>query len=478
MRCPKCGRGVAEDQVICSHCEYILDPSFLGADITNEPVGDLAAEADGFDDADDSALRTVATPFGGDALILGDLDDVYSETFTEETGSYLSAGGEGQSVIGGPAVIYVGASAAALITPDAVLGILPEVDLEALALTPFETHVASFINGENSFATIAADAGLALDDLKIAVTMLAEKKAVGLVKREDVELSATASAPGIDLHSLDQPTGKTPSLVSEISNDMDIEDVPEMHMPPPPGVPGAGQPSAKQESPTEPKPGAGPKPAARPAAAANSEPKPKPARPLKKKVRVPPAARKKARKIFEQAQEDIKAGRMVRALQFAKLAAKLDPGEEEFSNLIDNWNDAKQAAEPDPNQSEDLRLFHEAEETELAGDHHGAVRLLRDAIKVNPDNAHVHNRLGVILATRLKDFSNAMSSLFRAVELEPENQSFRNNLGKVLARAEGKKASEIDIDELLTGQSKWDREQAMKDAGKKRSWTALAKKKW
>jgi hypothetical protein len=44
----------------------------------------------------------------------------------------------------------------------------------------------------------------------------------------------------------------------------------------------------------------------------------------------------------------------------------------------------------------------------------------------------VHNRLGVLLATRRKEYQRATDHLIRAVELDPENAVFRNNLGKVL----------------------------------------------
>ena len=36
MICPKCGQTVGSEAVICQHCNFILDTSFLGADILDE----------------------------------------------------------------------------------------------------------------------------------------------------------------------------------------------------------------------------------------------------------------------------------------------------------------------------------------------------------------------------------------------------------------------------------------------------------
>ena len=64
MECPKCGRTVEDGAFICPGCEFILDTSFLGDDITD----------------DERAIRKKKTKyespkktheFGEDAMILG-----------------------------------------------------------------------------------------------------------------------------------------------------------------------------------------------------------------------------------------------------------------------------------------------------------------------------------------------------------------------------------------------------------------------
>src|SRR5438045_2338870 len=91
MKCRKCGFENARDAWVCKKCEYILDPSFLGADILNEKT------RDGVDDESGSAPSQVPEPlelpfhdFGNDALILGRLGDDEVESFvTDRTGGFL-----------------------------------------------------------------------------------------------------------------------------------------------------------------------------------------------------------------------------------------------------------------------------------------------------------------------------------------------------------------------------------------------------
>jgi tetratricopeptide (TPR) repeat protein len=471
--------------VICPSCEFILDTSFLGDDILDGSTGSGVGEedeeptrvgapmppgmdvgrpedADGFDDEEDN--RTEASPFGGDALIFGDLGSNYeSDPFEEPTGAVLQAAmSEEMSAVGpGGAPIYVDASTAALWAPEAVLGILPDVDPTKLALSPFEQHVIAFINGKRKVQRISEKSGLAEADLKIAITMLVEKKAVGLVRDEEEEQASAATttddrkarknAPGVPgvpgvpggntplAEAL--PTAKTPSLASAPSTEAAV-DIPPV-----------------DDGPELP-------------------PQPKATSAARKGPRVPPAARAKAKEVYAKALKDITDGKMARAQQFARLAAKLDPSEPEYKKLLENWDQAKSVASASDDAPEDVRLFHQAIEAEKKKEYRTAVKLLRDAIKANPKNGQLHNRLGVVLATRLKDFTAAMSALFRAVELEPDNAAFRNNLGKVLARAEGKDAGSVNIDELLSGSGDFDAAKEMAKGPAKPKFGAFRRKRW
>jgi Flp pilus assembly protein TadD len=65
---------------------------------------------------------------------------------------------------------------------------------------------------------------------------------------------------------------------------------------------------------------------------------------------------------------------------------------------------------------------------------------MQQALDANSDAAHVHNRMGLLLATRFKKFSQASEHLMRACELEPNNVVYKNNLGKIIALADERNA--------------------------------------
>ena len=144
--------------------------------------------------------------------------------------------------------------------------------------------------------------------------------------------------------------------------------------------------------------------------------------------------RRKAAKIFEQAEKDHAEGRISSAIMNAKLALIYNPAEPRYQTLLAQWEtDQKQRA---PRKQRELVLFEAAKEEEARGNYAEAVRILHDALQLAPNAAALHNRLGVILATRLKKFDAASNALMRACELSPGNMAYNNNLGKVLAMAQ------------------------------------------
>jgi hypothetical protein len=153
--------------------------------------------------------------------------------------------------------------------------------------------------------------------------------------------------------------------------------------------------------------------------------------------------RYKAQKIFEQALKDVAAKNMSSARMNAKLATIYDPHEARYQNALRDWDKLGNAAPgAAPGRAREVELFEKAQEAEMRGDFKEAVKLLEQAIQAKPDAAGLYNRLGVVLATRLKEFDRAFTVLEKAIELDPDNPSFKNNLGKVLAWQEA--ASERD----------------------------------
>ncbi|MBI1945337.1 MAG: tetratricopeptide repeat protein [Deltaproteobacteria bacterium] len=162
--CPKCGRKVDATAFICPGCEYILDTSFLGDDITD----------------DDRERRALVKPaagkqsaeFGEDAIILGDSGGEWSDFSSRD------AGGMTREVT--QARFYIGGSTAVLLHEDAVPEIVPGVVPTTLKMTPFEQHVLQYMNGKRSMGRIQKKSGMEDAEFKASVAMLADKGVIRL----------------------------------------------------------------------------------------------------------------------------------------------------------------------------------------------------------------------------------------------------------------------------------------------------------
>lgn len=146
--------------------------------------------------------------------------------------------------------------------------------------------------------------------------------------------------------------------------------------------------------------------------------------------------RRKAEKIFEEAEADFAAGRMGSARMNAKLASIYNPHEPHYGETLKRWEEMSvQSAPPvQPATSPNQRLVENAKRAERQGDYDGAVRLLREALENDPDAAPLLNHLGVILATRMQRYQEASTAIMKAIEINPQNLAYKNNLGKILAR--------------------------------------------
>lgn len=144
MRCPQCGLENDDGTVICAGCDHILDTSFLGADVLGggPPLGD-----------DMSGPPTLAS---------------------EQTGSFLTS----QTSLGLRLIEpepFATAEASVLFDRDAVLAVAPGVDIAALGLSPFESHVITFIDGQRPVARLRGLAGVGPEDLRICLGMLSDR---------------------------------------------------------------------------------------------------------------------------------------------------------------------------------------------------------------------------------------------------------------------------------------------------------------
>jgi hypothetical protein len=143
--------------------------------------------------------------------------------------------------------------------------------------------------------------------------------------------------------------------------------------------------------------------------------------------------RRKADKLFENAQKDKAAGRLSSAIMNAKLALHYNPHFKECIAALAEWE-----AAPAPRASNDREriLVEAAQDAEARGQYQQAIEMLDEALGLSPRVAAIHNLKGVILATRLKRYREASACLMRAVDLAPGNATYKNNLGKVVVKEE------------------------------------------
>lgn len=467
--CPKCGVAGPTGTVICPVCDFILDTSFLGDDFLNQPTGDgLLPTAHGRSD------------FGGEAMILGSLGshdlDVEDEARGFESlvgnrsGSFLVAEtDDGQRVIE-PAPVYVDRSTQAMLESNAVLGQKPAGIGQAL-LSPFEQHVLSFIDGQRPVARVCAKAGLSLSDTKIALALLADRGLivlVGIAHAPDLRAQLAGvlddSDEGPGLSPFDDPVTSGNSMadaLNEATLPVDDDELDEqalsplpvpMPLPLPTTTPVRSSMARATTPAPVPIPVSLPTTATRPPTMAPT-PVSLPTTATRPPTMAPTptavvdgaseAAREKGLALYEMALTDLRGGKKARAHMYAKMAREACPTEPRIMALLDNWHQAEQHARA---ETDDQRLFAEAQRAEDGGDFPRAIGLLRQAIAKNAGAAELHNRLGVILATRLGDHSGASSALMRAVELEPQNMVYRSNLGKVFKMSEGKAVGALIAD--------------------------------
>ena len=455
MRCEKCGLENASDVVICQRCDHILDLSFLGDDITNRappPVDDAA--------------------FGGDALILGELGDEISSFVSEETGGFLVADTAELTRAVVPAPVYIDAATEVLLEEDAVLELITG-GIRTFDLTPFEQHISSFIDGQRPVARVAKLSGLSTNDVRIALALLADRqmlRRVGHAERSVVETDPL-DAPTVDDMRLPgcpepaaSPLGEHPAMQESLSQLQEPTDslnpfeaapattldVTPADAPPSPHANAfANEPNALDPAATEILPAPGEAVATAPLTAL---PTPLPTEvlavpavapaPTQQAPSPPPEPQQQQATLEPDAlvqliHADLESGNRARARMYMKLGRNTFPDDERFVALEQHLGGGGSSATPEAGGKErkEVALFQEANAAEAQGDYEGAVRLLREAIALNPNAPALHNRLGVILSTRLRRYDEATSALFRAVELDSDNPTFKNNLGKVLSRA-------------------------------------------
>lgn len=142
----------------------------------------------------------------------------------------------------------------------------------------------------------------------------------------------------------------------------------------------------------------------------------------------------RAELLHRAAVQDRETGNFASARMNMKLAIALDPDNQEYATLYVDLL----AEKPAPSLIDHVgaqQLFDDAARSESAGDHERAIVTLEKALKLSR-HPIVLNRLGVLYASKRRDFAKSKELLEAAVEAAPHNLAYVQNLNKVLARVE------------------------------------------
>jgi hypothetical protein len=389
--CPNCQSELDDaDASVCNACGHLV----------GLPFKSVAAMS--FMDTDDPGPVSVTgsrkEDFGGDAVILGDVDGEFTSFHGESQGpqpvpdpnDFLTAATDESGIVRTvvPAPMFVDDATAALIASDAVIALAPGADLSAIS--PFEQHVSSFINGRRPVARIGVKSELSDDDLRIALGMLADRGLLRLIGH---------MKPGVDVEAEPEPAlAQAPEPLGPAdAAALGIELVPIEPDPAPEPVPSTS-PSVPVLPATEVDQD-GPAISVIPAIPGSEAPQP-----------TRGAIRSEARRAEVAPEPTLRPSPRPEPAPIAALG-------DDLTSL-----------------PKDVRLYRQALQREQSGRYDEAVRLLRHALQVNPNGAAIHNLLGVLLATRRKDFGGAIEALMKACELEPVNAAYKRNLEKVMEK--------------------------------------------
>ena len=382
MICPKCGQTVKQDAVICPHCNFIMDTSFLGNDILDEEK-DLRPGPGGVS----PALFNLR-----DAVVLSDIDDssgVPSESLEIEDNPDKPPAER----------LYVSGRSQAFIAPDAIPAIMKHVD--GKSLTPFEQHVLEYVDGRRPVERIQRHAGLNDVEVKTALANLADRGVVKIIGRafaddlpldDSFEISPednifsvatqsimrrTSSAGGPGIEDLGQQVNpeiedlfKTQSIISPLNTQ---------------------ERNALRGHLSDPDEGG----------------------------------------VFSDEEAERPTGVTPSDIDFAK-----ENGTAELKGFRSAFNRPPLRPKTGVNKAEAL-IYDEARHLEKEGRISEAIDRLNAGIALNNQVPAFYNQLGVIYALHRKDYARAADFIKQALALDPRNNNYKSNLAKILPKLSG-----------------------------------------
>ncbi|MCC7069921.1 MAG: zinc ribbon domain-containing protein [Deltaproteobacteria bacterium] len=352
VACPQCSKPMDQDDGFCGSCGAIIDADLIAAvDGDLDPPTSPSLSAPLFDDEHADAPRTDPSRLAVVAAVdLGGFDertdlapppvddvpppvddvpppltsaapsppppvtvekpaDAFQSFLEESTGAFvLDGAGVFEEETGSHRI-----DRQAMVQPQVVLRQKPGTDVASLSA--FEQHVLSFLDGKRPLARLRKKAGLAFADLKVAISMLADRGVIEVVGAYQPDVRALLEDDDL------ADSGPHPTIPA-----------------PPPPLPAPPPPKAARPAPL-PLPGQAAHPAAMPlpgqapspsSAASPSAPAPaSPQRPSPTDAH----ARAQANALLERALAEQRAGKRQAAMAYMHMAAELLPGDPRIEEL-------------------------------------------------------------------------------------------------------------------------------------------------
>lgn len=417
MKCPGCGGDIEEGAWICPHCEFIVDTSFLGNDITNEnPSGaGVAAEAPKtpggpHEEALEPVVARKASKPRGKSKARG------KSRSKSRAKSRSRSSARAKPVLPDPADAPTGGldvDSSMIVSAD--LDRPPDPPTDDLVRPVEAAPLKAPEPDDDRNTNILPDEVLPTSGLKpLDASLLQEVPENGALVEPPALVIADGERPR-------KKAGGLPAVKKRKGGEEDAEakkrEVLARAM-----ARGPVQERKRNGEEAEPKP--------RPRSVAKETPPP-PAPAFE--VRSP-----KAEKIYQQALEDMEAGNLVSARTNLKLALTFDPGNERYAAKLEEVL----AEEPDMSQDlEDVpkgvqyanQFYEKANDAENAGNLEEAVKHLEKAIRADPQGVY-YNKLGTILAFQLGKLKEGRRMVEKAIQMSPRNKKYQKTLSRIMEK--------------------------------------------
>jgi hypothetical protein len=408
--CPSCAKAVEQDAWICPNCDHILDPSVLGVD------GQAEAKI---------------------------LDDNIAFLPGEEFDLVEGLGGRQDGSTGRFAFYAPRSSSRRILSLDAV-PIRMETTEPKAALTPYEDCLLDLIDGEKTVQQIVELSRLSRKDVSLSLLSLFDRKLIS--PKPGYEADPTDGAPPPDERETGdvapmQPPSE-PAGPAELSEDIDMNDE---------GSTDAVEPPTGEEPPPDEEP---PSDERESVATVPSDLDDSDAPPGERAAAPPavvPSSRSgefghdpriltehpKAILLVEASLRDLTAGNRVSARMNMKLALSFDPENRKLQAALNQLSRSGPSGPSAPPATTPARqLSDRAMDAERAGRVDEAIEMLEKGIEQERDPVLL-NHLGVLLATRKKEFQRGRLLIEEAIQISPDHNTYRHNLERVgqLSRA-------------------------------------------